>query len=106
MYENGFHLISDLLDEDGNFMKLDDFKHKIYKLPFTLYEGLKKARSWPDARHTAADQVLQPYQSSVIKILTRGRDLIHVLGHDHVSHYCEYALSSTLSIFSKLIAIV
>ena len=51
-------------------------------------------------------QVLQPYQSSVINILTRGRDLIHVLGHDHVSHYCEYALSSTLSIFSKLIAIV
>ena len=102
MYENGFHLISDLLD----FMMFDDFKHKINKLPFTLYEGLKKARSWPDVRHTAADQVLQPYQSSLIKILTRGRDLIHVLGHDHVSHYCEYALSSTLSIFSKLIAIV
>ena len=67
---------------------------------------MKGLRSWPDARHTAADQVLQPYQSSLIKILTRGRDLIHVLGHDHVSHYCEYALSSTLSIFSKLIAIV
>ena len=57
MYENGFHLICDLLDEDGNFMKLDDFKHKINKLPFTLYEGLKKSilRSLPDVRNTAAN---------------------------------------------------
>ena len=49
-------------------MKFDDFKHKINKLPFTLYEGLKKAipRSSPDVRHTAADQVLQPYESSVL----------------------------------------
>ena len=75
MYENGFHLISDLLDEDGKFIKFDDFKHKINKLPFTLYEGLKKAilRSWPDVRNTAANQVLQPYQSSVIRILTRDK---------------------------------
>ena len=56
-------------------MKFDDFKHKINKLPFTLYEGLKKAipRSSPDVRHTAADQVLQPYESSVLRILTRDK---------------------------------
>ena len=56
-------------------MKFDDFNHKNNKLPFTLYEGLKKPilRSWPDVRHTAADQVLQTYQSSVIRILTRDK---------------------------------
>ena len=29
-----------------------------------------------------------------------------VLGHGHVSHYCEKALSSSLLIYSTLIAIV
>ena len=29
-----------------------------------------------------------------------------VLGHDHISYYSEYALSSTLSIYSTLIDIV
>ena len=50
---------------------------KLIKFPFTLYEGLKKAihvlRFWPDVRYTAADQVLQPYQSNVIRILTRNK---------------------------------
>ena len=42
IYENGFYLISDLLDKNGDLMKFDDFKNKINKLPLTLYEGLKK----------------------------------------------------------------
>ena len=29
-----------------------------------------------------------------------------MLGHGHICHYSEYALSSTLSIYSTLIAIV
>ena len=50
-------------------------KHKINKLPFALYEGLKETilRSCPDVRYTAADQVLQRYHSTVIRILTRDK---------------------------------
>ena len=38
-------------------------------------KGLRKKilRSWPDVRNTAADQIIQPYQSNVIRILTRDK---------------------------------
>ena len=29
-----------------------------------------------------------------------------MLGHDHISHYSEYVVSSTLSIYSTLVAIM
>ena len=47
------YLISDLLDEDGEFIRFDDIMNKINKLPFTVYKGLKKAilRSWSDVRY-------------------------------------------------------
>ena len=64
-YEN----ICDLLNEVGEFIKIDDIEKQINLLPFTLYEGLKNAIliSWPDMRYmnTTADQVLQTYQSTV-----------------------------------------
>ena len=34
------------------------------------------------------------------------RAAVLALGHGHISHYSEYVLSSTLSIYSTLIAIV
>ena len=34
------------------------------------------------------------------------RAVVLMLGHGHISHYSEYVLSSTLSIYSTLIAIV
>lgn len=75
MYEKRFHLISDLLDKE--FINVDDIKNKINKLPFTSYERFYNAilRSWPDVRYiyTIADQALQPYQSTVIRHLTRGK---------------------------------
>ena len=42
---------------------------------YWVYEGLKKAIliSWPNVRYTAADQVLQPFQSNVIRIVTRDK---------------------------------
>ena len=36
-YEN----ICDLLNEVGEFIKIDDIEKQINLLPFTLYEGLK-----------------------------------------------------------------
>lgn len=64
-YEN----IYDLLNEVGEFIKIDDIEKQINLLPFTLYEGIKNSilRSWPDIRYmnTIADQVLQTYQSTV-----------------------------------------
>ena len=73
------YLISDLLDEDGEFRRFDDIMNKINKLPFTLYKGLNKAilRSWSDVRYmymyTNADLhvALQPSQSTVVRFLTR-----------------------------------
>ena len=45
-YEN----ICDLLNEVGEFIKIDDIEKQINLLPFTLYEGIKNSilRSWPD----------------------------------------------------------
>ena len=36
------YLISDLLDEDGEFIRFDDIMNKINKLPFTYTKGLRK----------------------------------------------------------------
>ena len=40
-----------------------------------------------------------------VNIMTHG-DGVLMQGHGHISHYCEYALSSTISIYGILIAIV
>ena len=32
--------------------------------------------------------------------------VVLMLRHGHISHYCEYVVSSTLSIYSTLVAIV
>ena len=43
--------------------------------------------------------------TKIISFITPGAGVL-VLGRGHISHYSEYALSSTLSIYSTLIAIV
>ena len=42
--------------------------------------------------------------TKIVNFMTPGAGVL-VLGHDHISYYSEYALSSTLSIYSTLIAI-
>ena len=41
----------------------------------SVIEDIKVLRSWPDVRYmyTIADQAVQPYQSTVIRILTRNK---------------------------------
>ena len=43
--------------------------------------------------------------SQIVNFMTPGAGVL-MLGHGHISHYSEYVLSSTLSIYSTLIAIV
>ena len=43
--------------------------------------------------------------TKIINFMTPGAG-VHMLRCDHISHYSEYALSSTLSIYCKLIAFV
>ena len=43
--------------------------------------------------------------TKIADFMTPGAGVL-VLGHAHISHYSEYALSSTLSIYSTSIAIV
>ena len=43
--------------------------------------------------------------SKIVNFMTPGAGVL-MLGRSHISHYSEYVLSSTLSIYSTLIAIV
>ena len=43
--------------------------------------------------------------SQIVNFMTPGAGVL-MLGRGHISHYSEYVLSSTLSIYSTLIAIV
>ena len=43
--------------------------------------------------------------TKTVNFMTPGAG-VPVLGRDHISHYSEYVLSCTLSIYSTLIAIV
>ena len=43
--------------------------------------------------------------TKIMNFMTPGAGVL-MLGHGHISHYSEYVLSSTLSIYSTLIAIV
>ena len=43
--------------------------------------------------------------TQTINFMTPGAEVL-MLGHGHISHYSEYILSFTLSIYSTLIAIV
>ena len=40
--------------------------------------------------------------TKIVNFLTPGAGVL-MLGHDHMSHYSEYVLSSTLSIYSTLL---
>ena len=43
--------------------------------------------------------------TKIVNIMTPGAGVL-MLGRGHISHYCEYVVSSALSIYSTLIAIV
>ena len=43
--------------------------------------------------------------TKIINFMTQGAGVL-MLGHGHISHYTEYVVSSTLSIYSTLIPIV
>ena len=43
--------------------------------------------------------------TKIVNFMTPGAG-VPVLGRDHISHYSEYVLSCTLSIYSTLVAIV
>ena len=43
--------------------------------------------------------------SQIVNFMTPGAGVL-MLGHGHISHYSEYVLSCTLSIYSTFIAIV
>ena len=43
--------------------------------------------------------------TQIVNFMTPGAGVL-MLGHGHISHYSEYVLSSTLSIYSTLIVIV
>ena len=43
--------------------------------------------------------------TKIVNFMTPGAGVL-MLGHGHISHYSEYVISSTLSIYSTLIAIV
>ena len=42
--------------------------------------------------------------TKIVNFMTTGAEVL-MLGRDHIGHYSEYVLSSTLSIYSTLIAI-
>jgi hypothetical protein len=76
LYDKGFHLISDLLDKDGKFLKLEQIDNEhLVTIPFTLYEGLKRAilKSWPNVRHLTFNEALKPHRSNVIRILVQDK---------------------------------
>ena len=43
--------------------------------------------------------------AKIVNFITIGAEGL-ILGRGYISHYCEYALSSTLSVYIKLIAFV
>ena len=43
--------------------------------------------------------------TQIVNFMTPGAGVL-MLGHGHISHYSEYVLSSTLTIYSTLIAVV
>ena len=45
------------------------------------------------------------WSTKIVNLMTPGARVL-MLGCGHISHYSEYVLSSTLSIYSTLIAIV
>jgi exonuclease III len=76
MYDSGFHVISDILDKDGRFLKFEHICNELLvKIPFTFYEGLKRAimKSWPDIKNPIIDHPLKPYQSITIRILIQDK---------------------------------
>ena len=49
--------------------------------------------------------MIKEASTKIVNFMTPGAGVL-MLGCGHISHYSEYALSSTLSIYSTLIAIV
>jgi hypothetical protein len=65
MYESGFTLVNDLFDNNGNFKCFRDIIEELsVKIPFTYYEGIKRAilYTWPNAKDAGIKYVIKPYR--------------------------------------------
>lgn len=74
LYEKGFTIVDDLLDDNGNFLSYEDIAEKFcLKIPFTFYEGIKRAirHSWPNVQNQMSNPISRPLQPDFIKILNK-----------------------------------
>ena len=74
LYEKGFTFVDDLFDDSGNFLCFEDITDKFsLKLPFTFYEGIKKAIqcSWPNVKIFYTKSTTRPFQPVFMKTLNK-----------------------------------
>jgi hypothetical protein len=76
LYKKGFHIISDLLCSQGNFITYESITNDFgVKLPFTVYEGLKRSIlcTFPEVKHLDPSFIKRPLKSEHIQILLKDK---------------------------------